>query len=773
MNAMLDVLLDASLRACLAAAGVGLALAAFRVRSAAARHAAWTALLGAMLLMAPLRGWVPAIPVPAPAAVAFPEPIAVDPLPQPAPAPVSVAPGVAAAPPPAAMPPPARDVSWTDVAFAAYLLGLALSVARLLFGGRAAREFARSCEPVDGVFYESPRAVTPVTAGLFRPRVVLPPDWRGWSATKLRAVLAHEAAHARRRDNMVNALALLNCAIFWFHPLAWWLRRELAALAETACDDAALVVAGDGRGYAAILLDLADSARRSGGRVLWQSGMHGGGSVERRIDRILQDRPVCSISIPRGAAFAIVCAASLLFAVACQRQTALAPLRDDPAEVAAAAHRKMQHDQFEAARLMTAEQATALEALIEKNPEDLESRRKLLYFYRWSGANVIGFEKTIAGRRRQILWLIEHHPESDLSGEAISASSADPLADPAGYAQAKRLWLDRVAKPGAGAKELANAALFFSAEDKQLAEKLLLRAKAEDPGRGLGSLGRLYYQALVGANSGMPQGVVRSVRLAEAHGAYANEVRRKLAASNDAELLASVGMLLTMGGPELVRSRLIDFDPLVLARQYLERALQLDPNSATAHRAMILLRFREQPLGWRTSPLDQRYAVIQKLPEEARFSALAQYAEGQYWSANNKEYEDRRPAAAKTDWNEANRAAQEALDLAAKYPKNPDYGAAFYSAHMTLGLVAMHDGDHKLAVKHLLAAAEAPSTEELAYSHQTGTYRLPAWLLKDGVREPVIQFLDRFSQTDLGEQKQLRDAAAQLRAGEKPIWYRY
>src|SRR5215475_13903689 len=73
MTGMLGVLLDISLRACVAAVGVGLALAAFRVRSAALRHAAWAAVLAAMLLMAPLRRWGPAIPLPVASAPVLPE----------------------------------------------------------------------------------------------------------------------------------------------------------------------------------------------------------------------------------------------------------------------------------------------------------------------------------------------------------------------------------------------------------------------------------------------------------------------------------------------------------------------------------------------------------------------------------------------------------------------------------------------------------------------------------------------------------------------------
>jgi beta-lactamase regulating signal transducer with metallopeptidase domain len=60
-----------------------------------------------------------------------------------------------------------------------------------------------------------------MTIGLLAPAVILPPDWSDWDPAELSAVLAHEEEHARRRDTLVAAIALVNRAIFWFHPLAW------------------------------------------------------------------------------------------------------------------------------------------------------------------------------------------------------------------------------------------------------------------------------------------------------------------------------------------------------------------------------------------------------------------------------------------------------------------------------------------------------------------------------------------------------------------------
>jgi beta-lactamase regulating signal transducer with metallopeptidase domain len=77
----------------------------------------------------------------------------------------------------------------------------------------------------------SDRCVTPITVGWFAPVLILPRDWSRWPAEQLAVVLTHEQEHARRHDPLVQWLALFSRAMFWFHPLAWWLERRLAALA--------------------------------------------------------------------------------------------------------------------------------------------------------------------------------------------------------------------------------------------------------------------------------------------------------------------------------------------------------------------------------------------------------------------------------------------------------------------------------------------------------------------------------------------------------------
>jgi beta-lactamase regulating signal transducer with metallopeptidase domain len=81
----------------------------------------------------------------------------------------------------------------------------------------------------------------PLLAGLLRPRIVLPSDFKDrYTPPEQAAVLAHERVHARRGDLWWNALAALLGCLFWFHPLAGPARRRYLEDQELACDSAVL-----------------------------------------------------------------------------------------------------------------------------------------------------------------------------------------------------------------------------------------------------------------------------------------------------------------------------------------------------------------------------------------------------------------------------------------------------------------------------------------------------------------------------------------------------
>jgi beta-lactamase regulating signal transducer with metallopeptidase domain len=74
--------------------------------------------------------------------------------------------------------------------------------------------------------------------GILRPVVLLPLQLlQVLEARQLQAVLAHEACHVRRRDNLTAAIHRCVEVLFWFHPLVWWLGSNLLRERETACDE--------------------------------------------------------------------------------------------------------------------------------------------------------------------------------------------------------------------------------------------------------------------------------------------------------------------------------------------------------------------------------------------------------------------------------------------------------------------------------------------------------------------------------------------------------
>jgi hypothetical protein len=135
---------------------------------------------------------------------------------------------------------------------------------------------------------ESADIRVPLTTGPFRSVVLLPADWRTWPDEKRSNVLNHEATHVERRDCLTCFLSELTACLYFFHPLAWWLRRELALLAEEACDDAVIQSADDRAAYARQILEFAAVAATRQGRIVYAGlSMARQSNVESRINAIL------------------------------------------------------------------------------------------------------------------------------------------------------------------------------------------------------------------------------------------------------------------------------------------------------------------------------------------------------------------------------------------------------------------------------------------------------------------------------------------------------
>ncbi len=213
------------------------ATAVLRNQSAALRHTMWACAIAAALLLAPLR-W------------SAPQHVVTQTLPMVLTPTLTVAAGRTENP---------LSLMWIAVAvwaFGALLVAFPLltSWIELRRIVREAREVRRT-GPV--AIVTSSRVSGPLVSGFLSPVIVLPDDASSWTASRRRAVLAHEIAHVRRRDLFTLAIAHLATIVYWFHPLCWLAASRLRAESERACDDAALRIGLLPSDYAGHLLDLA------------------------------------------------------------------------------------------------------------------------------------------------------------------------------------------------------------------------------------------------------------------------------------------------------------------------------------------------------------------------------------------------------------------------------------------------------------------------------------------------------------------------------------
>jgi HEAT repeat protein/beta-lactamase regulating signal transducer with metallopeptidase domain len=137
---------------------------------------------------------------------------------------------------------PARDLSWHQLL-------------------KDAQEMAGVSAPVR--LYESPDVGMPVTLGVLRPTIIVPPVATSWSEERRLTVLVHELAHIRRNDVATCLTARVACALHWMNPLVWRAARKLRDECERACDDLVIRSGMTASTYADDLLDIVRNAGSS------------------------------------------------------------------------------------------------------------------------------------------------------------------------------------------------------------------------------------------------------------------------------------------------------------------------------------------------------------------------------------------------------------------------------------------------------------------------------------------------------------------------------
>jgi hypothetical protein len=131
---------------------------------------------------------------------------------------------------------------------------------------------------------ESALVRVPTVIGWLRPAILLPTcALTGLTPEQLEAVIAHEVAHIRRHDFLVNLLQTVVETLLFHHPVVWWLSHRIRTEREQCCDDLAVMVCGDALSYARALAQLEQLRAQAPTPALAASG----GSLTSRVRRLV------------------------------------------------------------------------------------------------------------------------------------------------------------------------------------------------------------------------------------------------------------------------------------------------------------------------------------------------------------------------------------------------------------------------------------------------------------------------------------------------------
>jgi TonB family protein len=199
-----------------------------------------------------------------------------------------------------------RLPSLAEVLLPIWLAGAACGLLALGAGMARLKWLARRARPIDNgpwrticdaltargrlrrvTLLQSDRRALLVTWGAVTPKVLLPAGAAGWTSDRIRIVLAHELAHAVRRDWALQTIAELMRAIYWFNPLFWLASRHLRRESELAADAAVIEAGVEAPEYASELVAIARELRAE--RHAWVPAVAivGPSHFEKRITAML------------------------------------------------------------------------------------------------------------------------------------------------------------------------------------------------------------------------------------------------------------------------------------------------------------------------------------------------------------------------------------------------------------------------------------------------------------------------------------------------------
>jgi uncharacterized protein (TIGR03435 family) len=190
--------------------------------------------------------------------------------------------------------------------------------ARPLIAGREA-DLLRKAEllarlPKSVPLLSSGTSMEPGVFGIIRPVLLWPEEiTRHMDDAHLESVLAHEVCHVQRRDSLTSSVHMLVEAIFWFHPVVWWMERQLVEERERACDEAVLQLGNEAAVYAESILNVCKFSTES--PIACISGVTGS-ELKQRIVRIMSGQGVRKLDLRRKVTLALTCVLAVVLPLA-------------------------------------------------------------------------------------------------------------------------------------------------------------------------------------------------------------------------------------------------------------------------------------------------------------------------------------------------------------------------------------------------------------------------------------------------------------------------
>ncbi len=356
-------------------------------------------------------------------------------------------------------------------------------------------------------------------------------------------------------------------------------------------------------------------------------------------------------------------------------------------------------------------------------------------------------------RRRDILWMIEHHPDAQVLGEPCATiyPSGRVLSDPEGFAEARKLWL-RITAPRVPIGVVTNAAVFFLTTDPPRARELLARVwlrRRESPMQVARAYATAISPGIAHTRQGAPDAIV--------DWSLSRDCLAQLLNAEDAALIGMAATALWQPRPPTVPSVITapsmpETELLRTAERLLLRAEELLPNSADLRYQLAQL-YGLQVIG------TGRSASLR----EMQFAQLAAAQSlGGDPLRSQKDYMNAAVETGRLDI--AAGSARACLDRVARQQSKAP-GDDLHQCNLVLGRVALRRGKIRTAGRFLVAAGRTSGSPVLGSFGPN--MMLAQELLQVGRRKPVLRYLSLCSRFWKYHSKTDEWAAA-MRAGKIP-----